>query len=1041
MSIDAAPGATWGEVLDQARTGTDPDRAESLLTAIIAAALALSPESIHERRVGGFPPGVPSKSIVRSAAQLLLDLTSVSHTARSHVRRALAWTQLLRFPQQKVVTAVAPGGEIIQAVENCRHALTELGDHGDPVDRAIVEIQLARYLRRVNQPHDAIAALTHIQPGDRQIVGDEVRPRILREAPFLGDFLVEKIGFKRAELLCNAYRDVSLVEHSMRQVEIAREHARRYADADPTNFTYTWLLEGHLHRRSRDVHAVLRMEKKSRDLAAQYPQSSTARRHANTQASANADLFQDFSRAQEFRYQRLQNRLKDDLGIMFEGQPSIEELMGCVAHYRQLNSKAAITWLGNIAWAITSGYVRSGDTAVDPQIRAYAEGLLDVAEAAWDGFAGNGVSSLLYGRARLALMSGDAPTVELTTDLLTASRNAYQWATAQNALTSAVRHGVAGSDEVRHRLDERLAEFDLGTSYVAHAKTLGLSAEWWWRAATTGIDIDWVRVETEALTATEMLRIEGVSLAPESEATAWMAAARAVAETTPDEQTERLRRLLRGIGCVTELMLTIATTIDRRRIAEKFAALFTDAADLAVTLGDHEAADLIMEAVRRDRVGLLLAELARNRDVDTNIRAAALAVQDAGSATVDLSGTNPDEDTKGKENGRGLRGRSNEIAVDRAAAVKAAESVLGPLSALADSSHLYTATTTAVLDRRGLTAVPTAVLQLLPLSRGTDAVGSGGEWVPLLRRVTISISGRPTEQFTDRVEVARLTLDLHPGDDDTFEWRENYTPRLLPQPLIELLAATNPEAPIRLMIVPTGFFHIPFDALPVTADTAVLDHALVSIHGSLTSALSLMALDEQRTPTPSLALYDHTLTHARPELDTLLAALDGVRRVESHQDLDLEMSVDGAQPYSLLAMAVHGSADEHGWGQAKKLRDADGNTVWVTAAQALSWTVPRLCVLASCNTPISAPDGIEIGGFPLALMLRGATTVIGGLYNIDDKATSAIMIAFWNRLAAGETALAALRHAKLDYLQQHPDHRHTWPEYWAGLTVYGAPNT
>ncbi|MFI2430186.1 CHAT domain-containing protein, partial [Streptomyces sp. NPDC018955] len=364
-----------------------------------------------------------------------------------------------------------------------------------------------------------------------------------------------------------------------------------------------------------------------------------------------------------------------------------------------------------------------------------------------------------------------------------------------------------------------------------------------------------------------------------------------------------------------------------------------------------------------------------------------------------MSGTNPDEDTKGKENGRGLRGRSNEIAVDRAAAVKAAESVLGPLSALADSSHLYTATATAVLDRRGLTAVPTAVLQLLPLSRGTDAVGSGGEWVPLLRRVTISISGRPTEQFTDRVEVARLTLDLHPGDDDTFEWRENYTPRLLPQPLIELLAATNPEAPIRLMIVPTGFFHIPFDALPVTADTAVLDHALVSIHGSLTSALSLMALDEQRTPTPSLALYDHTLTHARPELDTLLAALDGVRRVESHQDLDLEMSVDGAQPYSLLAMAVHGSADEHGWGQAKKLRDADGNTVWVTAAQALSWTVPRLCVLASCNTPISAPDGIEIGGFPLALMLRGATTVIGGLYNIDDKATSAIMIAFWNRLA------------------------------------------
>ena len=1036
------PGHTWKDVLDRARTDTiDPEHREVLLTAILAAALALSPDSLHERRAGGYPSGVPDKALVRRAARLLLEITEHPRTERSRVRHAVARTQLLRLPQQKIVTDDAPDGEIVQSVANCRRALAELGDYGDPVDRAIVELQLASYLRKANRPRDAIDALSPYRPSGSLFEGD-VRPGLLRDAPFLNDFLSDKVGFKRAKLLCNAYRDISLVEHSMRELGVAREYARSYADADPSNFTQTWVSEGQLHRRRRDVHAMLSVEEKSKDLAAQYPQSSAAQRFAGAQMSANAALFQDFSRAQELRFQRLRNRLNEDLGREFVGQPSIEDLMDCVEQYRKLNSKAGITWLGNISWDISTGYVLAGDTAADSRTRVYAESLLDVAEAAWDGFAGNGVSSLLFGRARLALRSGDAPTTKLTADLILASRNAYQWATAQNALTAAVRYGIAGSMVVRARLDERLTEFDPTTAHVAHAKTRGLSAEWWWRTAATttdregNADVDWVRVEVESLAATGFLRMEGVSIDPESEAAAWMAAARALAETAPAYRTERLRRLLSGIVCVTELMLTIATTVDRRRIADKFGSLFTDAADLAVDLGDHEAADLIMEAVRRDRVGLLLAELARNPDIGTSIRSAALAMQDSGSATVDMQNTTTDRlvDEGGETN---ARGRSTVIAVDRATAVKAAESVLGPLSALADPRHLDTATATAVLTRR-LSTVTTAVLQLLPLR---SAPGDKDSQVPVLRRVTIAAPGIPVRQFTDLIDIDRLYLDLVPGDDPVFAKRRMYTPLLLPSVLTELLAATDVAAPVRLLIVPTGFFHIPFDALPVTPGTHVLDHALVSIHGSLTSVLSLMALDEHRTPTPALAVYDHTLTHARPELDALLGALDGVRTLDSYQELDTEMAIESTQPHSLLAMAVHGSADDHGWGQAKKLYDGYGNTVWVTAAHALSWTVPRLCVLASCNTPITAPDGFEVGGFPLALMLRGATTVIGGLYNIDDKATSEIMIVFWRHLAAGEPALSALRLAKLDYLQRHPTHRRIWPEYWAGLTVYGAPNS
>ncbi len=1035
------PGDTWSDVVDQARDIDDLERGEVLLTATLAAALAMSPDSLHERRLGDYPPGVPKKALVRTAARLLLDRTAVPRTGRSYARRSLAWTLLLRLPQQGVVTDAAPQGEIVQSVENCRRALTELGDHGDQIDHAIVSIQLARYLRRSNQTIAAVDALDLDPLTVAEVNEETTAPLILRDAPFLSGIFVDKVRFKFAEIRYEAYKDLNRLDGSLSQIQTAREIALRYEQTLPDDLARTWLLEGHLCRRSRDVPRMLQVEHESRALITRHPDSSVVWRSHSAQASSNAALFQDFSRAQALRHERLRNRLQVDLGRVVGERPSIAELMECVADYRRLDSKSGITWLGNIASDIAGGYARSGAAVSDPEARLYAEGLLDVVELAWDGFATNGTYSVLSLRARLALMSGDASSDQSTADLITVSRHAFRFMTAQNALAAAVRLGVAGSAEVRVRLDERLAEFDASSAYVAHAKTVGLSAEWWWRAAVADVvGIEWDRVEGEALTAARMLRLEGVSVAPESEATAWMAAARAGAEVGSADRGERLRRLLLGIGCVTELMLTIATTVDRRRMADKFAVLFTDAADLAVELGDHRAADLLMEAGRRDRVGLLLAELARNPDIDTHIRAAALAVQDSGSATVDSSNVgHTDEDTESEgDDENGVRGRSAVIAVDRAVALKAAESVLGPLSALADPRHLGTVTAASVLDRRGERATVTAILQLLPLTPTQDC---GPGRVPVLRRVTVGAPGKPLQEFTDRVEIPRKYLDFKPGDDGTFVSRPRYTPLLVPDVLTELLRSTDPSAPVRLMIVPTGFFHIPFDALPVTAGTHVVDHALVSIHGSLTSALSLMELEEQRSPTPALAVYDDGLAYAGPELEALLASLVGVRRVEFHQDLDVEMAVQGAQPHSLLAMAVHGSADDHGWGQAKKLRDAAGNAVWVTAAQALTWTVPRLCVLASCNTPITAPDGVEVGGFPLALMLRGASTVIGGLYSIDDQATSLIMIAFWRHLAAGESALHALRHAKIDYLHSYPDHRRIWPEYWAGLTVYGAPNT
>lgn len=53
--------------------------------------------------------------------------------------------------------------------------------------------------------------------------------------------------------------------------------------------------------------------------------------------------------------------------------------------------------------------------------------------------------------------------------------------------------------------------------------------------------------------------------------------------------------------------------------------------------------------------------------------------------------------------------------------------------------------------------------------------------------------------------------------------------------------------------------------------------------------------------------------------------------------------------------------------------------------------------------------GIELSGFPLTMFARGADTVIGSLYDIEDESTAQIMCEFWPRLAAGHDPVLALQ--------------------------------
>jgi CHAT domain-containing protein len=95
-----------------------------------------------------------------------------------------------------------------------------------------------------------------------------------------------------------------------------------------------------------------------------------------------------------------------------------------------------------------------------------------------------------------------------------------------------------------------------------------------------------------------------------------------------------------------------------------------------------------------------------------------------------------------------------------------------------------------------------------------------------------------------------------------------------------------------------------------------------------------------------------------------------------------------------------------------------------------------LVTLSACNTGVGILQG-EAGASTIqeAFLVAGAKSVVASLWPVDDTYTTALMIRFYERLAAGEEKSVALRHTKLDMLEKYG--RDVPPFYWAAFVLTG----
>src|SRR5262249_31793231 len=96
-----------------------------------------------------------------------------------------------------------------------------------------------------------------------------------------------------------------------------------------------------------------------------------------------------------------------------------------------------------------------------------------------------------------------------------------------------------------------------------------------------------------------------------------------------------------------------------------------------------------------------------------------------------------------------------------------------------------------------------------------------------------------------------------------------------------------------------------------------------------------------------------------------------------------------------------------------------------------------LVVLSACQTArgkILPGEGVQ--GLSQAFFQAGARTVVGSLWNVNDRRASELIAAFYRHLAAGERQAEALRSAKLDLLRESPG---LAPQVWAPFVLIGDP--
>ena len=164
----------------------------------------------------------------------------------------------------------------------------------------------------------------------------------------------------------------------------------------------------------------------------------------------------------------------------------------------------------------------------------------------------------------------------------------------------------------------------------------------------------------------------------------------------------------------------------------------------------------------------------------------------------------------------------------------------------------------------------------------------------------------------------------------------------------------------------------------------------------------------------------------------------------------LEQALRASKRWRAVHFACHGLVDiDRPMLSSLALSRAGEDDGFLTALEILRTKIPAdLAVLSACETgkgKIVKGEGIV--GLTRAFMFAGAPRVICSLWKVEDEATQALMVKFyelWNpKEGEGLPAAAALQQAQAfirDFKDKSGKHKWKHPYYWAAWVLWGLPN-
>lgn len=289
------------------------------------------------------------------------------------------------------------------------------------------------------------------------------------------------------------------------------------------------------------------------------------------------------------------------------------------------------------------------------------------------------------------------------------------------------------------------------------------------------------------------------------------------------------------------------------------------------------------------------------------------------------------------------------------------------------------------------------------------------------------------------------------------------------QKLLQPFVEQGPGLPERLIIIPQGILSlVPFDALPTAPPRAgqslreipyLLRQYEVAMAYSAGNWLAVKDQDIQRaqaqwvgfapsfgeaagtTTMPALTRGDflQPLAHNQQEVSAIQAHMRGT--VFLGAMASEESFKDHAGDYAILHISSHAFVDPLNAlysGIAFAPDSQGGDDGFLELVELFTLQLPaEMAVLSACETNLGAYiRGEGIMSLARGFAYAGVGSVVATLWQVNDAATATIMELFYGQLKEGTRKSAALRAAKLAYLEQ-ADNLSAHPYFWSGFVPIG----